>query len=80
MSPMGVNDFLLRKKDLMDALLVDDEFTKIINKEKIVKYFFNDSAIDDNRKVLPIYDLIALQMWIKNENLDFEFEKLNKSM
>lgn len=80
MSPMGVNDFLLRKKDLMDALLVDDEFTKIIDKEKIVKYFFNESAIDDNRKVLPIYDLIALQMWIKNENLDFEHEKLIQFM
>lgn len=80
MSPMGVNDFLVRKKDLMDALLVDDEFTKIIDKEKIVKYFFNDSAIDDNRKILPIYDLIALQMWIKNENLDFEHEKLIQFM
>ena len=76
MSPMGVNDFLVRKKDLMDGLLIDDEYSRIIDKEKIVKYFFNDSAISENRKVLPIYDLIALRLWLNSENLDFEFEKL----
>lgn len=78
MSPMGVNDFMTRKKYLMDSLLLDDEFSRMIDKQKIVKYFFNDSVIADNRKILPIYDLLALKIWLKNENLDFEFKKLSQ--
>lgn len=76
LSQMGVLDFQSKKRFLMEFLLKNKFYKNIVDKEKLSKEFFSNSAIDENRKILPIYDLFALKMWLQKENLEIDSEEL----
>lgn len=78
LSPMGVLDFNSKKSFLMDYLLKDSSMKYIVDGEKLKRDFFGDSAIKDNNKILPVYDLVALKIWLKNEMLEIDPVKLSK--
>tara|TARA_B100000900_G_C20594608_1_gene722892 strand:- start:551 stop:1240 length:690 start_codon:yes stop_codon:yes gene_type:complete len=78
LSPMGVLDFKSKKSFIMEFLLKDNYYNQIIDKEKLAKDFFSDSAIEENRKILPVYDLVALKMWLKKEMLEINPEELRR--
>ena len=78
LSPMGVLDFNSKKSFLMDYLLKDSSMKYIVDREKLKRDFFGDSTIKDNNKILPVYDLVALKIWLKNEMLEIDPVKLSK--
>ena len=78
LSPMGVLDFNSKKSFLLDFLLKDNSMKSIVDIERLKKDFFGDSAIKENSKVLPIYDLVALKIWLKNEKLEIDPDELSK--
>tara|TARA_B100000963_G_scaffold247970_1_gene217096 strand:- start:322 stop:903 length:582 start_codon:yes stop_codon:yes gene_type:complete len=78
LSPMGVLDFNSKKSFIKEFLLKDNSMCQIIDIERLKKDFFEDSAIKENNKILPIYDLVALKMWLKNEMLEIDPEELSK--
>ena len=78
LSPMGVLDFNSKKSFLMDYLLEDSSMKYIVDREKLKRDFFGDSAIKENNKILPVYDLVALKIWLKNEMLEIDPVKLSK--
>ena len=78
LSPMGVLDFNSKKSFLMDFLLKDKSLNNIVDSERLKKDFFGDSDINDNSKILPIYDLVALKIWLKNELLEIDPMELSK--
>ena len=62
----------------MDYLLEDSSMKYIVDREKLKRDFFGDSAIKENNKILPVYDLVALKIWLKNEMLEIDPVKLSK--
>ena len=62
----------------MDYLLKDSSMKYIVDREKLKRDFFGDSTIKDNNKILPVYDLVALKIWLKNEMLEIDPVKLSK--
>ena len=76
LSQMGVLDFKSKKSFLMKFLLKNNFYNDVIDKDKLAKEFFSDSAIEENRKILPIYDLLALKMWLQKEMLEIDSEEL----
>ncbi len=78
LSPMGVLDFNSKKSFLMDFLLKDNSMNYVVDRERLKKDFFKGSAIKENSKILPIYDLVALKIWLKNEMFEIDPEELSK--
>ena len=79
LSPMGVLDFESKKRFLMDFLLKDKSFKQIIDTQKVTNNFFSDSSIQESSKILPVYDLVSLKMWLRAENLEINVEELAKN-
>ena len=78
LSPMGVLDFNSKKSFIKEFLLKDKSMSQIVDIERLKKDFFEDSAIKENSKILPVYDLVALKIWLKNEMLEIDTEELRK--
>ena len=62
----------------MDFLLKDNSMNYVVDRERLKKDFFKGSAIKENSKILPIYDLVALKIWLKNEMFEIDPEELSK--